>query len=175
MRTEEKTPIRIDLLTPLGCLYLYGGKYVDKPAIMKGVKMAAEIDKPCAIDIPTEDFSVPEMEDLFLGVVRGYLLIRQGEEVYAGCWGGIGRTGLYLSVMVKTALPERARAAARDNLPTAVANVRGVYSHHAVETQAQIQMVEDFDSVRAKKLVFGSLWKLKAYVWYQDLKEKLLN
>jgi hypothetical protein len=78
---------------------IYGGPYVRKPDDIDGVKMAVEINKPCVIDIPTADFSVPELQVFEDGLLGGLKLLHDKSELYAGCMGGIGRTGLFMAGM----------------------------------------------------------------------------
>jgi protein-tyrosine phosphatase len=60
--------------------------------------------------------------------------ILEGKPVYAGCMGGIGRTGLLLALVLK---------AWGDEAP--VATVRKQYYPHAVETSEQMRYIKEFE------------------------------
>jgi hypothetical protein len=113
---------------------IFGGPYFHKPERMAGVKMAVEIDLPCDISVPTRDYSVPNEKDLRAGLVAAVDLLAAGRELYAGCYGGIGRTGLFMACMAKAA-----------RVPDPVAWVRQTYNPHAVETPEQQAFVKAFD------------------------------
>ena len=110
-----------------------GGPYKDCPETMSGVKMAAEIKQACAVDIPTRDFQVPDALRLSYGLERAVALMLQGEPLYVGCYGGKGRTGLFLAVLAKAM-----------GIQNPVEYVREHYYRHAVETDEQYQFVTDF-------------------------------
>lgn len=136
-----------------------GGPFMDCPPTMKGVKMAKEIQKACAVDIPTADFQVPALETLQKGLSKALDLILAGEPVYVGCMGGRGRTGLFLAILAK-ALGVR----------KPVEFVRANYYRHAVETQEQYQFVQAFEvpqHVRQKVL------KAKVSGWLHFWKRNL--
>lgn len=109
---------------------VYGGRYVDRPAQMKGVKMAVEINRPNDVSVPVKDFSVPSMEEMLEGLEDTVDLVLSGKPVYVGCMGGIGRTGLMLAALAK---------AWGINEP--VAYVRAQYFSHAVETPQQMDFI----------------------------------
>jgi protein-tyrosine phosphatase len=96
--------------------------------------MAAEISAPCDISIPTKDFSVPHPVTMRDGLVQAIQAMVDGQMFYVGCMGGIGRTGLFLSLM--------ARALGEEN---PVEWVRANYDKRAVETEEQQRYVMDFD------------------------------
>lgn len=123
---------------------LYGGPYMQKPKGMTGVKMAAEIKAQCAVDIPTRDFCTPGLEHMQKGLLETIKLILDGKPVYAGCMGGIGRTGLILALVVKAW-----------GIKDPVAYVRKNYYAHAVETQEQLKYVSEFViDPKIKKMIF---------------------
>ncbi len=118
---------------------LMGGPYKNKPLYFKGVKMAVEIFEPCAIDIPTRDFNVPDEKVLLRGVVEGFVRMLRGQHLYVGCMGGIGRTGLYMAAMAKVMFV----AGFIDEPP--IEYVRKYYIPHAVETTQQIQYINNLE------------------------------
>lgn len=124
---------------------VHGGPYRELPFDMFGVKMAVEIKEPCNVDIPTQDFNVPEVSDLRAGVVKALMAMMNNEVVYAGCMGGIGRTGLFLAALAKVQIEYRKskHRAGRGDDP--VLYVRNHFIPHAVETEQQKQFIADFD------------------------------
>jgi len=123
----------------------YGGPYLQKPAKMVGVKMAAEIKAQCVVDIPTRDYCTPGLEHMQKGLRETVELILSGKPVYAGCMGGIGRTGLILAIVAKAW-----------GIEDPVAYVRKNYYAHAVETAEQKAYVEMFEiDPQIKKMI---LW-----------------
>lgn len=102
----------------------------DRYAMCIGVKMAAEINRQCDINIPTIDFSVPSLEHLDVGLERAVDAILNGKPVYVGCMAGRGRTGLFMSILAKSFGIERP-----------VEYVRANYYSHAVETPEQYDFV----------------------------------
>ena len=112
---------------------VYGGPYMKIPKGMVGVKMAAEIKVPCEVNIPTVDYQVPELEDMKDGLFQAVEYIASGRPVYAGCMGGIGRTGLFLAIVCKAW-----------GITDPIAYVRANYYAHAVETDQQRKYVDQF-------------------------------
>lgn len=107
-----------------------GGPYREVPKGTIGVKMAKELNLPCAIDIPTHDFNVPHLKDLDAGLTRAVAAIVAGDPVYVGCMAGRGRTGLFLAVLAKAF-----------GVPDPVEYVRREYYAHAVENKKQYDFV----------------------------------
>ena len=135
---------RLKLLLPNGtCASLVGGPYYSKPSHLKGVKMAAEINMPCDISIPTRDFSVPDEKDFKLGVLGTLALLSSHKEVYVGCMGGIGRTGLLMAGVVKVLAPRQ----------DSVKYVREHYIPHAVETEEQQRYIKNFDVEKLNRII----------------------
>lgn len=112
---------------------VFGGPYALKPSHMSGVRMARELNLPADVVVPTQDFSVPNKEELEEGLDRAVTLMLLGRPVYIGCMGGIGRTGLFMAVLAKAF-----------GITDPVAYVRKNYMPHAVETQAQKRFVAEF-------------------------------
>ena len=110
-----------------------GGPYHSRPTDYFGVKMAIEIKAPCDVDIPTHDFDVPSYADLDKGIRASLMPIARNRKVYAGCYGGIGRTGLYMGALAKVL-----------NLPEPVKYVRANFKAHAIETQQQQDFVNSY-------------------------------
>ena len=121
---------------------VYGGPYFDRPADLVGVKLAQEINLPCDIDLPIADYSVPDPRQARQALLACFKRMAQGEPLYVGCWGGKGRTGLFMALMAKAAGYE-----------DPIGHVRSTYLSHAVETPEQAKFVNDFPT----------FWLSKAY------------
>ena len=102
---------------------VYGGPYVQRPSYMTGVKLAEEVNEPCDIDLPTRDYSVPDVKMARRALIQTIKRLAKGETIYAGCWAGVGRTGLFLALLSKAA-----------GVSDPVGYVRATYNAHAVET-----------------------------------------
>lgn len=123
-----------------------GGPYRHKPDHMVGVKMAAEINLPCVVDCPTEDFDVPDTVDFSDALTKTLMLIMSGAPVYVGCMGGIGRTGLMMAALTKVQFALR-----NDRVSLPISCVRTTFHPHAVETQHQKEFIANLyvgDQVR---------------------------
>jgi tRNA/tmRNA/rRNA uracil-C5-methylase (TrmA/RlmC/RlmD family) len=116
---------------------VYGGPYMRKPGAMVGVKMAQELKMHgkghTEIDIPTRDFCTPNATALANGLETAVKQVLAGRPVYVGCYGGRGRTGLFLAVLAKAF-----------GVESPVEYVRKNYYHHAVETAEQYKFVTQF-------------------------------
>ena len=124
---------------------VYGGPYRQVPELFWGVKMAEEIDHPHMVDIPTKDFSVPEVNVLKAGIVKALMAMINEEDVYAGCMGGIGRTGIFLAALAKVQIEYRKTKHRAGRGEDPVAYVRQHFIPHAVETAEQKQYIADLD------------------------------
>lgn len=113
---------------------IVGGPYAAKPDSMRGVKMAREISMPCDIDIPTDDFSTPDVSALLYGMDMAVDILSREGRIYVGCMGGIGRTGLFMAAMAKLMGEE-----------DPVGYVRKHYIPHAVETKRQQEFISKLD------------------------------
>lgn len=136
---------------------LYGGpfrKYVPGTRRLIGVKMAAEIDHPHDVSVPTEDYSIPDADDMTAGLIEALRAMKNGNDVYVGCMGGIGRTGLFMGCMAKVMADWETSGSSDDGpdstldhtLADPVAWVRANYIPHAIETKQQQAFVREFDS-----------------------------
>jgi len=122
---------------------IVGGPYVAKPDDYFGIKMAIEIDRPCDVDIPTKDFSVPKYEDLDNGVRASLIPIAKNKPVFVGCFGGLGRTGLLMGALAKAL-----------NIPEPVLYVRANFKSHAIETDQQVKFIGNYTpSLKTKLMV----------------------
>lgn len=126
---------------------VYGGPYMHKPEGIHGVKMAEEIDLPCTINVPTRDFSIPREEDLMYGLIQAVILLRKHGELYVGCMGGRGRTGIFMAALVKimTEAGVEIDPPSMRKMPKEVAFVRMNYNQHAVETDEQMKLIKNLN------------------------------
>lgn len=124
---------------------IFGGpfrEYVQGTRRLIGIKMAEEIDHPHEVSVPTMDYSVPDVGDMQAGMIAALQAFHDGSDVYAGCMGGIGRTGLFMGCMAKLMIDLEALPEGSDP----VAYVRKHYKSHAIETREQQDYVRTFDT-----------------------------
>lgn len=129
--------------------HIFGGpfrKYEPGTRRLIGIKMAVEIDHPHDFAVDTEDFSVPEVSDMQDGLIAALASLAEGSDVYVGCMGGIGRTGLFMGCMVKFMQDYAAKTGGPIPCIDPVANVRSQYNPHAIETREQQDYVRTFDT-----------------------------
>ena len=100
-----------------------------------GVLLAKEIDKGYRVKGPIKDFSVPPVAETEEALRQTIWAMARNAPVYIGCMGGLGRTGLFLSLLVKTL--------GVSDQP--IKWVRQQYQSRAVETSAQEVFVHKFD------------------------------
>lgn len=123
---------------------IYGGPYFERPSSCFGVKVAQEIDLPCNISLQIRDYSVPDEKQAKRALLGCIKALSRGESLYVGCWGGKGRTGLFLALLAKSA-----------GVADPVGYVRSTFNAHAVETEEQKKYVESFPA-------FWLRWAYKA-------------
>lgn len=146
MRLDAGIPVSIGKIKG----FVFGGpfkKYVPGTRRLVGVKMAAEIHHPHEVSIPTEDFSIPDEGDMQAGLILALEAMLDGNDVYVGCMGGIGRTGLFMGCMAKL-MQDCADAGYEPVINTGdpVQWVRGNYVSHAIETREQKLFVRHFNT-----------------------------
>lgn len=123
---------------------IVGGPYRSKPAECYGIKMAEEINADCVISIPTEDYCVPDTGRLVAGLYCGIVLAQQQVPIWVGCWGGIGRTGLYFAALAKVMARYQKLTKQKVTIDP-IKYVRKHYYAHAVETPEQVAWVKALD------------------------------
>jgi protein-tyrosine phosphatase len=133
-----------------------GGPSIENPHTHVFVKMAKEINIPCDINIPTQDFKTPPKVQMNQGVRDAIHHIVAGRKLYVGCMAGRGRTGLFLAVLAKAW-----------GIRNPVEYVREHYYAHAVETDEQYDYVMNFhiDADLKRTIKFAklkSLFRLKS-------------
>lgn len=119
-----------------------------------GVKLAKEIDLPCRLSLDIPDFSIPVQSEARAALIEAFLLLKKSRVIYVGCMGGVGRTGLFLSLML--AVESCINAESDGNLPNVVAMVRGLYHAAAVETAEQEAYIQSFDVLGIANLLRDS-------------------
>ncbi len=130
------------------CGTLYGGPYRDRPHSnsMFTVNMADEISDPANVRVDCVDFQIPDTDKFNRAVALGILAMGEGKAVYAGCMGGIGRTGMYAAAMAKVAGEKDPVGFTRNN-----------FHPHAVETKEQMAFIGNLDVNAIKSLVYDGL------------------
>lgn len=143
---------------------IYGGPYRNRPAYLPGVKLAQEIDAPCDVDCPIQDFSVPHKVTANIALWKIWKLLERKDAIYVGCMGGWGRTGLMLSLIVKLSRQMRWSDYCAEEVLVVdrllhkldpVEHVRTFYSQRAVETEEQFRFVSSFNT---RLLSFAIRW-----------------
>ena len=141
---------------PLGLTQrrIYGGPYSKKPRHMIGVKLAPEVPGNANYIVPIRDFGVPtDLTNLNYTVAKVLHLLADNERpVYVGCYGGQGRTGLFLALVAKAT-----------GVGDPVAYVRENFNPKAVETEAQEEYVDMYESPLTWRdklsLIWTSFWR----------------
>ena len=123
---------------------LVGGSFFHAPIGLSDIVVTVNLmeEKPeltCDIYIPVRDFSAPRSNFMFERVFED--LLSDGRVVYAGCWGGIGRTGLFLACFLKYM-----------GHPDPLSEVREKHHPHAVETDSQKEFLDNFPVRQAPSL-----------------------
>ena len=135
-------------------LLFQGGPYRQRTPGSYGIKLATEISAPYDANVPCKDFQPFRRDDLEAAVEAAIKAAMTGKTVYAGCMGGIGRTGTFLACVMKVFHP--------DHEP--VAMVRKRYYSHAVETDKQLALIVDFNPQPIRRKLFW--WAVKA--WFRQ-------
>lgn len=112
---------------------MFGGSFFHSPSSDNHltINLMKEHPLPCDIYYPITDYSIPPDTASLLAVFERVL--RSDKDVYVGCFGGRGRTGLFMAAFLKHL-----------GDPTPVASVRKQYNEHAVETAEQMAYVHSF-------------------------------
>jgi len=113
---------------------MFGGPFFDAPTSPDFLTinlMAEHPDLPSEIYIPIKDYSIPSSPFPF---IEAFDKIRDDpRDVYVGCFGGKGRTGLFMACFLKYLGDENA-----------LHTVRSQYNPHAVETPEQEEFLSNF-------------------------------
>jgi len=110
------------------------------------VKMAAEIHSLNDLAIDTQDFQIPNREELLFSIPSILTAIVRGQDIYIGCAGGIGRTGFMMAIIAKVF-----------GEPCPVDFIRKKFKAQAVETDAQMILVDSIDPRPYQDILEGLL------------------
>lgn len=155
LRPKGSIPLRFGALTGLVTGGPFkGAKYWAGDDLT--IKLAREINEECDVNLPIADFSVPSELAANEALIEVLKAFDSGQNVYAGCMAGQGRTGLFIALLVKLALDYEAELAAGPLYPDfepqfgtqtdPVLIVRSLYYRHAVETSEQADFVRNFNT-----------------------------
>lgn len=136
-----------------GVRYIAGGSFIGAPVNAFGIKLAPEVSVAGDIELEITDYGVPKNKEMFLHALWSSLeVLNENEPVYAGCFAGVGRTGMFFGALV--------RALGVDD---PLNYVRTYYHPRAIETQEQYDFVMDLD-LRELNKKFG-VSTLDGYKW----------
>jgi hypothetical protein len=102
------------------------------------VKCATEVAGAADTTVPCEDYGTAKPADLRDAAEEAIEAAFQGRPVFAGCMGGIGRTGVFLSVVLKAFYPDVDET-------EIVPMLRNLYLPYTVETPEQEKLVQCID------------------------------
>lgn len=120
---------------------VYGGRYLARPLGMKSVKLAKEIDAACNAYLDIPDFGVPAEIYARAAVNTAINFLKEDGEIYVGCMGGIGRTGMFLAILVKRLEFLNGEKLSGEEC---IRRVRKEYLSYAIETGEQERFVSTF-------------------------------
>jgi hypothetical protein len=124
------------------------------------VKCATEVAGTFEEEVPAQDFGVPTHTAMRLAVTHAVEAAFQGRPVFAGCVGGIGRTGTFLAVVLKVFYPTYSGE-------QLVYMTRAVYLGHAIETAEQKKLIDTID--------VSALQRRVKWLWMKAVLRKLLG
>lgn len=112
---------------------MFGGSFFQAPTSSDifTINLMKEYPLECDIYIPIQDYSCPENTHEMIEAFNAILSTKK--DVYVGCFGGIGRTGLFMSSFLKYMGHQ-----------DPIRQVRREYHPHAVETQIQVDFLNNF-------------------------------
>jgi len=157
--SKSQTPLHKGIPVNIGRLdgFVFGGpyrSYIPGTRRLIGIKMAAEINHDHDFAVDTEDFSVPPVQGMQNGLVAAINAFHDGKDVYVGCMGGIGRTGLFMGCMAKVMADYATHTKTDKPVPAdPVAYVRAHYMGHAIETLEQQVYVRGFNTAPVIKYI----------------------
>jgi hypothetical protein len=141
-------PKAMKFVSPMGEWTMYGGSFLSPLEVMPTVNMTTEIPTRADVHIPTRDYSVPPVDKAVVGILKAYGLLSVHKELFVGCMGGHGRTGLFLALMTK--LSDELYGQSRGD---PIMRVRNEYRPRAVETREQAEYVMKFPYDRVLKVI----------------------
>ena len=144
-------------------LAIAGGPFDRRPKLEKSFNVCVRAENVPAdavhAHLPIEDFSVPgvgqeaQVSDVLFKALKAAI---DGKEVYVGCMGGVGRTGLFLALLAKAA-----------GVAKPVDYVREHYDRRAVETLEQKLYVNRFDVGALRVRLFWYAWTSRLLWWWR--------
>lgn len=142
---------------------LMGGPYRNRLETVPGVKLARELNLPCDIKLDIPDFDIPTMPDAEMALYKAFMLLKGTGALYAGCMGGIGRTGMFLALMMRVIWYLEDLQAEIENEealnpthPDVVKFIRQNYMSGAIETQRQITFINEFPALKVARFIHES-------------------
>ena len=159
MKSNGKLPIKLGWAGAYRSFAITGGPFDNfvQTEGRFGVCVRAERAPSFAgLHLPIEDFNVPKMPKNQIDYViqRTLQEALDGKEVYVGCMGGWGRTGLFLALLAKVC-----------GEATPIPYVRTHYTPRAVETAEQQAYVDGFDVTSLRRWLFWETWTRRAMWW----------
>ena len=158
---EEEVSVR-DVVFPIKTwrgtypFTLKAGPIYQCPCDVKCISLAEEIQGPQFWDnLEIEDFGIPDDGSEVYRILHKVIwAMARGDKLYVGCRGGIGRTGLFLSLVYKVLCQQDSTVRM-----SPVLWVRDNYLRNAVETFEQADYVRDFDPTQLSATVtLAKLW-----------------
>lgn len=142
---------------------LHGGPFAKFPKFDPaawGICLREDRPTNCDFWLPIHDFSVPEDDEQVVMAVKEIITAAlSGKDVYAGCMGGWGRTGLFLAIVAKALGVEKP-----------VEFIREHYTSRAVETKEQYQYVMNFDVSAIRAWLPYATWSAWMRGWFPWLR-----
>lgn len=129
---------------------MYGGSFFMAPDKNDYLTINLMQEKPeldSSIYFPIRDYSIPQGREALRKVFEE--ILASDQDVYVGCFGGKGRTGLFMAAFLKYL-----------GNPNPIPTVREQYNSHAVETQEQANYVMNFYSLEAEPSTPASKLKI---------------
>lgn len=102
------------------------------------LRSAERYDVGPHLDFPIPDYGIPDFgREVWINLANDVMaLMDNGVNVYVGCVGGHGRTGLAVSILAALIRPDL-------TLDNPIEWLRGIYCERAVETNEQVKYVFD--------------------------------
>jgi hypothetical protein len=157
-RANGMMPVSLGWFGAYATFNIHGGPFDKCPPPDKAFCVCVRAERATALYkdvwLPIDDFEVPEngrgQVDLALRQTLEAAL--NGRDVYVGCMGGWGRTGLFLALLAKAS-----------GQADPVKYVRESYTPQAVETEAQRRFVADFDVDAVRSWMLARAWRIKVH------------
>jgi len=137
---------------PFGRRMIWGGPWDDRKDCQftntpVTVKLEERRNGKSDIDFFIQDYGVPDDEYTRRMLAQMIRELHGNTDMYVGCWGGMGRTGLVLGLLAKIARFSNSRwyEVSRWSLFDPVKYVREYYRPEAVETTQQERFVRGLD------------------------------